>query len=188
MYGRIKKSNYALSSHSVIESSEKKMEPNYDRAFGVYGICMRDNKMLVIRKNRGPYIHRFDLPGGQLEHGETLTEAMKREFVEETGFEINIVSQAGTTDFQYPCKWKEFTHVHHIAVFYYVDIAGGELLSNPVQFEGQDSLEALWIAPQDLNINNASLLVLKAVESLSLLSWPYESQIYDDWELKTSEQ
>jgi len=26
------------------------------------------------------------------------------------------------------------------------------------------------------------------VESLSLLSWPYESQIYDDWELKTSEQ
>ena len=118
MYGRIKKSNDALPSHSVIESSEKKMEPNYDRAFGVYGICMRDDKLLVIRKNRGPYIHRFDLPGGQLEHGETLMEAMKREFVEETGFEINIVSKAGTTDFQYPCKRKEFTHVHHIAVFY----------------------------------------------------------------------
>ncbi|MCZ8493249.1 NUDIX hydrolase [Priestia megaterium] len=163
------------------------MEANYDRAFGVYGICMRDNKLLVIRKNRGPYIHRFDLPGGQLEQGETLIDAMKREFSEETGFEITIISQAGTTDFQYPCKWKEFTHVHHIAVFYHVDIAGGELLSNPVQFEGQDSLEALWIPPQDLNIDNASPLVLKAVESLSLLSWPYESQIYDEWELKTSE-
>lgn len=75
----------------------------------------------------------------------------------------------------------------NIAVFYHVDIAGGELVSNPVQFEGQDSLEALWIAPQELNIDNASPLVLKAVESLSLLSWPYQSQIYDEWELKTSE-
>ncbi|TYR79329.1 NUDIX hydrolase [Priestia megaterium] len=146
------------------------MKANYDRAFGVYGICIEDGKLLVIRKNRGPYIHRFDLPGGNLEHAETLIDGIKREFVEETGFTVEIVDQAGVTDFQYPCKWKEFTHVHHIAVFYYVRITGGQLASNPDQFDGQDSLEALWVTPDHLHIDNASPLVLKAVESLSLSS------------------
>ena len=62
----------------------------YHRAFGVYGIYVVDGKLLVINKNGGPYINRFDLPGGSLEEGETLSEAMKREFLEETGLEIEI--------------------------------------------------------------------------------------------------
>ncbi|WP_420493492.1 NUDIX domain-containing protein [Rossellomorea marisflavi] len=53
----------------------------YHRAFGVYGIYAKDGKLLVILKNGGPYIHRFDLPGGSLEDGESLNEAMKREFL-----------------------------------------------------------------------------------------------------------
>ena len=32
--------------------------------FGVYGICIKDNKLLCIKKERGPYKNRFDLPGG----------------------------------------------------------------------------------------------------------------------------
>ena len=57
----------------------------YHRAFGVYGIYVVDGKLLVINKNGGPYINRFDLPGGSLEEGETLSEAMKRKFLEEKG-------------------------------------------------------------------------------------------------------
>lgn len=64
MYGRIKKLNDVLLSYFVIESSEKKMELNYDCVFGVYGICMWDDKLFVIRKNRGLYIYCFDLLGG----------------------------------------------------------------------------------------------------------------------------
>ena len=62
----------------------------YHRAFGVYGICIKDRKLLVINKNGGPYINRYDLPGGSLEEGEGLSVAMKREFLEETGLEIEI--------------------------------------------------------------------------------------------------
>lgn len=31
--------------------------------FGVYGICQRDGRLLVIHKGRGPYSGRYDLPG-----------------------------------------------------------------------------------------------------------------------------
>lgn len=52
--------------------------PNYHRAFGVYGIYIENDKLLVINKNGGPYINRYDLPGGSLEAGESLSIAMKR--------------------------------------------------------------------------------------------------------------
>jgi hypothetical protein len=59
--------------------------------------------------------------------------------------------------------WKEFTDVHHIAVYYLVKIVVGNL-TEPVQFEGQDSLGALWVSEQEVTVNNASPLVLKAFE------------------------
>ena len=51
--------------------------------FGVYGICYENGKLLCIEKTRGPYQHRFDLPGGSQELGEGLTETLKREVLEE---------------------------------------------------------------------------------------------------------
>ncbi|EOP11129.1 MULTISPECIES: hypothetical protein [Bacillus] len=43
---------------------------NFHRAFGVYGICIENNNILVIDKIKGPYRSRYDLPGGSLEDGE----------------------------------------------------------------------------------------------------------------------
>lgn len=70
-------------------------EKRYHRAFGVYGIYVDDHKLLLINKNGGPYKYRYDLPGGSLEEGESLTEAMVREFKEETGIDIAISEALG---------------------------------------------------------------------------------------------
>ena len=32
--------------------------------FGVYAVCFENGKLLRIEKTRGPYQHRYDLPGG----------------------------------------------------------------------------------------------------------------------------
>lgn len=90
---------------------------NFHRAFGVYGICIEDNNLLVIDKIKGPYRKRYDLPGGSLEEGESLLAGFHREMKEETGLKVKVVNQIGTVDFQFPSKFKEYTHVHHIAVF-----------------------------------------------------------------------
>lgn len=155
----------------------------YHRAFGVYGICIEDEKLLVIHKNGGPYIHRYDLPGGSLEDGESLSVAMKREFLEETGMEIEISENIGAIDFMLPWEWKGFTDVHHIAVYYLVKQVGGSL-TEPKQFVGQDSLGALWVSQADVSENNASPLVLKAFEWMKSRNLGLDVEKYEQWEVK----
>jgi len=157
-------------------------DKKYHRAFGVYGIYAEDGKLLVINKNGGPYKNRFDLPGGSLEEGETLSEAMKREFLEETGLEIEIMESIGIKDFKLPWLWKEFTDVHHIAVYYSVRKIGGRLRI-PEQFEGQDSSGAVWVTQKDISLNNASPLVLKAFEWLKTEEFGINATIYKDWKV-----
>ncbi|MBB2480585.1 NUDIX hydrolase [Bacillus sp. APMAM] len=156
----------------------------YHRAFSVYGICYENGKLLVINKNGGPYKNRYDLPGGSLEVAESLTAAMKREFLEETGFEIEIKQNIGVIDFMLPWDWKEYTDVHHIAVFYSVKIIGGEL-TKPSPFDGQDSLEALWISEPDVSIDNSSPLVLKAFEWIRESNLGLHVEVYEKWEVKS---
>jgi ADP-ribose pyrophosphatase YjhB (NUDIX family) len=52
---------------------------------GVYGILLKGEKILLIKKLRGPYKGKLDLPGGKLEHGEKILSGLKREIIEETG-------------------------------------------------------------------------------------------------------
>lgn len=155
----------------------------YHRAFGVYGICYENGKLLVINKSGGPYINRYDLPGGSLEEAESLAIAMKREFLEETGLEIEIKQNIGVTDFMLPWEWKEFTDVHHIAVFYQVKVVSGEL-TKPLQFEGQDSLGALWVSKEDVTVDNASPLVLKAFEWINNKQLGINVELYEQWVVK----
>ncbi|MDQ0160769.1 NUDIX hydrolase [Alkalibacillus salilacus] len=154
----------------------------YHRAFGVYGICIRNGKLLVINKNGGPYINRYDLPGGSLEEGEGLSEAMRREFLEETGLEIEIEENIGVIDFKLPWSWKDFTDVHHIAVYYSVNVVGGQL-NIPEQFEGQDSLGASWVSEHDVSLDNASPLVLKTFEWLNSETLGIDTITYQDWKV-----
>jgi len=156
---------------------------HYHRAFGVYGIGVQDGKLLVINKNGGPYINRYDLPGGSLEEGESLLNALKREVHEETGYEIEAVKQIGVTDFTLPWKWRDFTDVHHIAVFYLVKIVGGQL-SDPDVFEGQDSDGALWIPEEEATFDTASPLVLSAFDWLKNGDLDLNVIKYERWEIK----
>ncbi|MFX3675159.1 MAG: NUDIX hydrolase [Paenisporosarcina sp.] len=155
----------------------------FHRAFGVYGICVENNKLLVINKNGGPYINRFDLPGGSLEEAESLSNAMRREFLEETGIKIEIIQNIGVIDFMLPWEWKEFTDVHHIAVYYLVRQIGG-IITEPLQFDGQDSLGAEWVSEIDISEKNSSPLVLKAFEWLRNKDLGLNVESYQQWEVK----
>ncbi len=52
----------------------------------------REGRVLVGRRARPPMARRFSLPGGVVEVGETLAEAVARELLEETGVEAEIIA------------------------------------------------------------------------------------------------
>lgn len=61
----------------------------------VSAAIFRDGKVLLVRRARKPALGAYTLPGGVVEAGETLSEAVAREVLEETGLVIAPVTLAG---------------------------------------------------------------------------------------------
>ena len=52
---------------------------------------LREGRVLVAARGRGPMAGRYSLPGGLVEPGETLAEAALRELREEVGVEAEVI-------------------------------------------------------------------------------------------------
>jgi 8-oxo-dGTP diphosphatase len=61
----------------------------------VSAAVIRDGKFLLVRRARPPASGLYTLPGGVVELGETLKEAVVREITEETGMSIEPAALAG---------------------------------------------------------------------------------------------
>ena len=61
----------------------------------VSAAIVRDGKVLVVRRARRPALAVYTMPGGVVEAGETLTQAVMREVREETALDIEPVAFAG---------------------------------------------------------------------------------------------
>ena len=64
----------------------------------VSAAIIRDGHVLLVRRARAPAEGLFTLPGGKVELGETLHDAVAREAREETGLRIESVALAGTRE------------------------------------------------------------------------------------------
>ena len=149
---------------------------------GVYGICIKDNKLLCIKKVRGPYKNRFDLPGGSQKESEGLTETLVREFREETGYQIKNYRNCRVYDV-FVKEQKRM--VHHIMVFYNVDInfEQQDIISEKLEDELNDSSGIYWIDFEELDINNSSPLILKFKQELSNDKTILEKVVYKNWKI-----
>jgi 8-oxo-dGTP diphosphatase len=62
----------------------------------VQGVLVRDGRVLIGRRKHEPRQGMWDLPGGFLEEGEEPLAGLRREFLEETGLEVEPVEWLGT--------------------------------------------------------------------------------------------
>ena len=117
---------------------------------GVYGILIKDKKILLIKKSRGAYKGMFDLPGGGIEFGEKIEDALKREFKEETGITIKDYSFFGNNEYfcDYINESDEPRKLHHIGIYYIVSASFDKIKTDP---DGHDSLGAEFISITELD-------------------------------------
>jgi ADP-ribose pyrophosphatase YjhB (NUDIX family) len=156
--------------------------------FGVYGICQHRGKLLVINKGKGPYTGRYDLPGGRLEAGEALINGLVREFMEETGFAVKVERNLGTFDFFVRYQEDDFTHMHHLAALYQVELDGEQAPAAIAAFEEQDSRGAQWVDITALTLDSASPVAVLAAKWLSGDDLPFMPEYYHEWVMKTVQE
>ncbi len=61
---------------------------------GVGAVVVRDGKALIVKRAHEPRKGEWSLPGGLLDLGESLTDAVRREVKEETGLDGELGSTA----------------------------------------------------------------------------------------------
>jgi ADP-ribose pyrophosphatase YjhB (NUDIX family) len=71
------------------------VEPPTRPQLAVSAVIFREGKVLLVRRSRSPGKGFYSLPGGRVEFGESLHQALAREVDEETGLRIDVVGLAG---------------------------------------------------------------------------------------------
>ena len=125
---------------------EKIQNVVYKERPSIYGIIIRNGEIGVIHINgkKG-----YFLPGGGKKEGETEIECLRREFIEETGFAINIGDYIDTVvEYSYCIQLNCYLKV--IATFYFVDL--GEKTKGKIE----EDHNLVWVSPE-IAINNMAL-------------------------------
>ena len=110
------------------------------------GVCIENEQILLVCHQ--PILGKIDYwcpPGGGVDAGETATEALVREFLEETGYEIEVGKLL---------KVKEFVRqpLHAVELYFSVKIISGNLITgHDPEMNVADQLikEVCWLPLQN---------------------------------------
>ncbi len=110
------------------------------RRIQAVGAIIRDEqgRFLLVQRRNEPQAGRWTVPGGKVEPGETLAEAVIREVWEETGLVVEVGDRAWVVDI--PTGRGDVFEVHD----YYVSVRSGQLAA------GTDAADARWYAAAEL--------------------------------------
>ena len=120
---------------------------------GVGAVIVRDHpasgpQVLLIRRGQEPLKGEWSLPGGAVELGETLEDAICREVLEETGLLVETVDVVQAFD-RISRDDEGRVRYHYVLIDFLCRIKAGCPPPDPIVC-ATDALEARWAGPDDL--------------------------------------
>ena len=126
---------------------------------GVGVVVFRNEEVLLVKRKKAPYKGQWSIPGGKQRLGETVTQAVRRELMEETGVEVNELTLIDVIDIMVPDEEGKILY-HYIVADYRAHWLSGEC--SP----GDDALDVEWFNLNKLGsislLDKTRKLILKA--------------------------
>ena len=116
----------------------------------VDGIIERDDKLLLVRRKKDPFKGSLSFPGGKVDEGEKVEDALKRELKEETNFDIEPTDILGV--YSDPSR---DPRGHRVSITFIATIKSGEAKA------ADDAESIVWLPineQQDLAFDHNKIL------------------------------
>ena len=122
--------------------NDSRWYPQYPMV-GVAALILNEGRMLLVKRSKEPSKGLWSIPGGRLELGETIEQAVKREVLEECGVQIDIVRVIEVMDnIQHDDAGKVNYH------FVLIDMLANYLSGEPKA--QSDAEECRWVTSAEL--------------------------------------
>jgi len=117
------------------------VNPSHRPELAVGAIVVHRGALLLVRRGRGAAVGQWAPPGGRVEYGESLRDAVVREIREETGMEVEVGELAGWVE----RMGSEPTPYHYVIIDFFATPIGTTEL-----YAADDAADARWVPLADL--------------------------------------
>jgi 8-oxo-dGTP diphosphatase len=124
---------------------------------GAGAVVLDSDSVLLVRRGAEPLKDQWSLPGGRLELGETVQQAVVRETREETGLDVEPLRLLGVYDL-IDRDAAGTIRYHYVLVDWICIVAGGELKA------GDDATSVCWAKRGELAQYELAEFTLDAIE------------------------
>ena len=116
---------------------------------GVGAVIVEENRVLLIRRGQPPLLGEWSLPGGLLECGETLRDAVAREAREETGLVVETAEMLGVYE-RVIRDAERRVRYHYVLIDFLCRPVAGDLKA------GSDAADVRWFTRDELPALNVA--------------------------------
>ncbi len=129
---------------------------------GVGALIKKNNSVLLVKREHEPGKGRWSLPGGLVNLGEKISDAIKREVKEEVGLKVDVIKIVDVFDsIEYDDK--DRVRFHYVIVGFMVKVIKGKVRGS------KEASQVKWFKAdelKDLEMTNTTRKLLKEINFL----------------------
>jgi 8-oxo-dGTP diphosphatase len=126
---------------------------------GVGAIVVADGSLLMVQRGQEPAAGLWSIPGGRVEPGESLAQALEREVAEETGLEVVAGPLAGIHEVLGP--------PHYVVLDFHA-----ALQRRATPAAGADAADARWVPLESIQNLECTPRLVETLTSWGVLGGP----------------